>query len=180
MKAFITGGGSSGKSYYAQRMAMALEVEPLYYVATMWPMDDEDRARVARHRTERRDWGFETVEQPSDIEGILDKCDPGGAFLLDSVTALLSNEMFLADGSVNEQAAEKIIGGLAQVIPALGHIVIVSDYIYSDAVLYDPLTEAFRRSLAAIDRAVAAMCDAVIEVAYGNTIWHKGRKAPSA
>ena len=58
-------------------------------------------------------------------------------------------------------------------------IVIVSDYIYSDAILYDELTDAYRR-LAYIDRTLAAVCDVVLEVAFGSITLHKGGEVFSA
>lgn len=67
---------------------------PLYYLATMVPRDEEDRIRISRHRQERMSMGFETVEIGRNIIDALDRCDPEGSFLLDSLTALLANEMF--------------------------------------------------------------------------------------
>ena len=174
MKIFISGGCKNGKSYHAQRLAKAEKADKMYYIATMRSADPEDDARITRHKKERAGWGFETVEQAVDIEEILKKCDCGGSFLLDSLTALLANEMFLPDGSVNCNAAEKIICGLSQVTDNIENIVIVSDYIYSDACIYDELTEKYRRSLAKIDRAAADSCDVALEVAYANVIAHKG------
>jgi hypothetical protein len=54
--------------------------------------------------------------------------------------------------------------------------VIVSDFIYSDAFLYDDFTEAYRRGLAFIDKKVAELSDVVIEVCAGNSIIHKGAR----
>ena len=175
MKIFISGGCKNGKSYYAQHLAKAQKKDKMYYVATMKSADSEDDERIARHRKERDGWGFETVEQPADIEKILDKCDCGGSFLLDSLTAVLANEMFPPpEYAVNEDAAKKIIGGLARIFSSIEHIVIVSDYIYGDAAEYDVFTEKYRRSLAQIDRMAAKCCDVVLEVAYTNVIVHKG------
>ena len=103
MNVFISGGCKNGKSMFAQEIArdMAREQEvPLYYLATMIPGDDEDRARIRRHIGEREGWGFTTIEQGRDILDALSQegVDSGGVFLLDSVTALLSNEMFRPDG----------------------------------------------------------------------------------
>ena len=56
----------------------------------------------------------------------------------------------------------------------LRHIVFVSDYIYSDALAYGELTEAYRRGLAHIDRTLAAACDTVAEVSFGGRIVYKG------
>jgi adenosylcobinamide kinase/adenosylcobinamide-phosphate guanylyltransferase len=82
--------------------------------------------------------------------------------------------MFLPDCSVNEHAAEKIACGLLQVMDYAKNMVIVSDYLYSDASHYDELTEKYRSSLAQIDRAAAKACDFVLEIAFSNVIVHKG------
>ena len=180
MKVFISGGCKNGKSFYAQRLAKEAAEGgtggslPLYYIATMRPVDPEDEERIERHRNEREGWGFVTVEQPANIEGILHKCDPGGSFLLDSLTALLAGEMFPPDGTVDDKAASKVIDGLLKVLDEVGNIVIVSDYIYGDAAIFDPLTEMYRKSLAEIDRAVARRCDVVLEAAYSGIVVHKG------
>ena len=106
MNIFISCGCKNGKSYPAQELArdMAEELNvPLYYLATMIPVDDEDRARIQRHLREREGWGFETIEQgrnccdclkPGALTADGKPVDPKGVFLFDSVTALLSNEMF--------------------------------------------------------------------------------------
>jgi adenosylcobinamide kinase/adenosylcobinamide-phosphate guanylyltransferase len=147
---------------------------PLYYIATMRPVDDEDEMRIERHRAERASWGFITVEQHVCIEDILHKCDTGGSFLLDSLTALLANEMFPPDGGVDKNAGQRVIGGLEKVLGAVGNIVVVSDYLYSDAAVYDPQTEGFRQALAGVDRVAAKCCDAVLEIAYSGLVVHKG------
>ena len=180
MKIFISGGCKNGKShyaqYFAQRLAKKQRTCPLYYIATMRPVDREDDDRIKRHRHERADLGFSTIEQYNNIEKILDKCEHNSAFLLDSLTALLANEMFLPDGSVNENAAEKISCAIKIITDKVKNIVIVSDYIYGDGLAYEPLTEKYRRSLAQIDRTAAASSDIVLEIAYSNVIVHKGSK----
>jgi len=175
MKIFISGGCKNGKSYHAQRLAKAQQTDLLYYIATMKPADPEDDGRIIRHKKERGGWGFETIEQPVDIENILDKCDCRGSFLLDSLTAVLANEMFPPpDYTININAAGKIKDGLSRVMDKIKNIVIVSDYIYGDAAAYDETTEKYRRSLAEIDRFAAQNCDIVLEAAYTNVTAHKG------
>lgn len=172
MNIFISGGCKNGKSYYAQSLArsQAGDSRPLYYVATMTPADEEDRARIRRHQKEREGWGFETIEQSGNIDGM--EADFSGSFLFDSVTALLSNEMFRRDGTVDREAHLRIAEELVQLAERSGNVVFVSDYIYSDAVKYDELTELYREGLAWVDRRLAKKCDVVIEVAFGNVqIW---------
>ena len=147
----------------------------MYYIATMNPVDAEDNERIAKHRREREGWGFTTIEQPFDIEKILLKCDCGGSFMLDSLTALLANEMFPPGSSINEDATCKISAALYGILEQIRDIVIISDYIYSDACIYDPLTAKYRKSLAQIDRITAGNSDLVLEMAYTNVIVHKGK-----
>jgi adenosylcobinamide kinase/adenosylcobinamide-phosphate guanylyltransferase len=177
MKIFISGGCKNGKSYYAQHLAKCQQngdTGALYYVATMLSADKEDDERIKRHREEREGWGFTTIEQQRNIEIILSKCDCNGSFLLDSLTALLANEMFRTDGSIYTDAYEKIAAGICTILDQIENIVIVSDYIYGDALPYDSLTEEYRKSLAVLDRLAAKHCDTVLEVCHTQVITHKG------
>lgn len=172
MNILISGGCKNGKSMYAQKLAKDMAEEQgraLYYLATMIPADDEDRARIAKHLDDRDGWGFETLERGRDICGALtEDVDAKGAFLMDSVTALLSNEMFRPDGVFDLGAGERVAADLVRFAEKTGNTVFVSDNIYSDAHLFDSYTENYRRALAYIDRALAKCCDRVIEVAFGN------------
>ncbi|MDR2184024.1 MAG: bifunctional adenosylcobinamide kinase/adenosylcobinamide-phosphate guanylyltransferase [Clostridiales bacterium] len=173
MQIFISGGCKNGKSTLAQDLAVG-QPGKLYYIATMNPADDEDAQRIVRHRKERAGMNFITIEQPVNIEEILEKCHIDGSFLLDSLTALLANEMFSPSGDFDENACERVGAGLEKVLDQIPNIVIVSDYIYSDAIQYDPLTETYRKSLAALDALTAARCDVVLEASYTQITAHKG------
>ncbi len=182
MNILISGGCKNGKSIYAQELARQMAEEqqvPLYYLATMIPVDDEDRERIRRHLAEREGWGFETIEQGLNIcHALSDTAQTAeghsiskeGVFLLDSVTALLSNEMFRADGTVDFNAPQRVASQLAEFAQATGNTVFVSDYIYSDANLFDSYTESYRKGLAYIDRSLAAICHQTIEVLFGSKI----------
>lgn len=175
MNIFISGGCKNGKSYYAQELARQLADEsgsPLYYVATMIARDEEDRDRIRRHIEDRDGWGFETIEQGRNIKQIFDRAPEHGTFLLDSVTALLSNEMF--DGeNIDTEAYLKLSEDLLYIADRAANTVFVSDSIYSDAEVYEELSEGYRRGLGYIDRALAGVCDRVIEVSYGQIFDYK-------
>jgi adenosylcobinamide kinase/adenosylcobinamide-phosphate guanylyltransferase len=175
MKIFISGGCKNGKSSLAQHLAKKLgETRPLYYVATMIPHDGEDRERIRRHIVDREGWGFTTIEQGLNILEALETSDCTGAYLMDSVTALLANEMFRPDGSFDEAAPERVAQELCAFAERVGAVILVSDYIYGDCGLYDAYTEAYLRGLAHVDRALAQSCDAVYECCAGNVTVHKG------
>lgn len=177
MNIFISGGCKNGKSYHAQELARSMAQEsnlPLYYLATMIPRDEEDDARIRRHLSEREGWGFDTIEQGEHIcEALRTKTvsgepvDPNGVFLLDSVTALLSNEMFREDGTIDFDAPKRLAEELTNFAQETGNTVFVSDYIYSDSFAFDDFTEPYRQGLALLDRTLAKLCDQVVEVTYG-------------
>lgn len=175
MRIFISGGCKNGKSTYAQKIAKAQQKEgySLYYIATMKPSDKEDEARIQCHIAERDGMGFTTIEIQKNILNLCDYSMSNSSILLDSTTALLANEMF-DNNSFDCDAASKISSELSVLFDRFTDIVIVSDYIYSDALSYDEWTEKFRLGLASIDRLCAKKCDIVLEACYGSLIVHKG------
>lgn len=175
MNYLLSGGAKNGKSMLAQRIVKSMQPDrPIYYLATMIPHDEEDRARIRRHVADRSGWGFMTVECGRNILAALDVAEPRGAFLLDSVTALLANEMFLPDGTLDAEAPARVADELEEFAACTGHTVFVSDFIYADAGLYDEWTERYRAGLATIDRRLAGVCGAVAELSAGNVWWYRG------
>ena len=177
MTVFISGGCKNGKSTIAQKIAKKLSLGgPLYYIATMVPLDDEDNARISRHLAERQGLGFETLECGTDLPAGLRRADMRGTFLLDSVTAYLTNEMFTGEHGLDadKSAPGRCEAVLIDIAARARNAVFVSDFIYSDAQRYGEFTETYRRGLARLDRALAARCDCVIEVCAGNMTAYKG------
>lgn len=176
MIVLITGGAKNGKSSYAQELAVKLARGGVhYYLATMIPVDEEDRERIRRHIADRDGMGFETVECGRNLLSCLPKVDKKGSFLLDSTTALLMNELFVPpDWHLDLDAGRRCCDEVVQFAQSVANIVIVSDYIYSDAQRYDDVTEFYRKSLADIDRRLAEISDVVLEMSAGNLICHKG------
>ena len=177
MRIFISGGCKNGKSSHAQRLAIqqCAPGKPLYYLATMVPKDMEDMERIRRHQRERAGYGFETVEVSESLLSVLNgRINPAGSVLLDSITALLSDAMFADDGTVDMEAYKRLADELLTLLRACPNIVLVSDWIFSDAWRYEALTEAYRKQLAWLDRKMAEACDVVLEATYGNLVTWKG------
>lgn len=177
MNVLISGGCKNGKTSFAQDIAVKLSPEGnRYYVATMIPYDGEDRERIARHIEDRAGMGFATLEVPRDIASCLTLAKPDATFLADSVTAFLLNELFpeTHNGEADPDAVDRCRTGLRKLAEGAKNAVFVTDYIYSDAMRYDEFTENYRASLAALDCALAEVCDVVIELCAGNVIFHKG------
>lgn len=176
MIVFVSGGAKNGKSGFAQDLAVELaRGGKRYYVATMIPVDEEDRERIRKHVADRDGLGFETIECGGNVLTCLNY-DTNGSFLLDSVTALLQNVMFPREKNyeMDVDAAETCAKDVVTFAKSVSNAVIVSDYIYSDTQRYDESTECYRRCLANIDRLLAQVSDTVIEVSAGQLIFHKG------
>lgn len=140
----------------------------------MKPTDDEDIERIRRHVEERIGYGFTTIERGEDIWQVTELCGSNSAVLLDSSTALLSNEMFLENGEYVKDAYIKVKDDISNLSKNVDSIIVVSDYIYSDACQYDDITENYRFGLAYIERMLAKEFDVVIEMCFSTPNFIKG------
>lgn len=177
MLVFIVGGAKSGKSHYAQDVAVRLsDGGKHYYIATMIPVDAEDHRRIEAHLKDREGLGFETLEAPVNLPACLDGADHNATFLLDSTTALFMNEYYPDHDTwaPDPSAAERTARDILRFSGRVKNLVVVSDNIYADAFVYDEGTECYRRGLAHIDKAIARHADTVIEMVFGNPVIHKG------
>lgn len=85
----ITGGQRSGKSQYAERLALSLSPNPVY-VATAHVWDEEFRQRVHKHQ-ERRGSEWENIEE----EKYLSRHDiTGRVAVIDCITLWCTNFFF--------------------------------------------------------------------------------------
>ena len=155
---FDTGGSGSGKSEFAENIAMKLGGKMLY-VATMKPYDDECLKRIERHRKMRDGKGFRTVECYTDLSEITESAD---TILLECISNLTANVMFSDN---NDNAFEKIIGGILNLKSE--NIVIVTNEISSDGIEYDGDTKMYISLLGRINSALSKRADKVYEVVYG-------------
>jgi len=86
----VTGGARSGKSRFAERLALTFGT-PLGYLATCESLDTEMDERVERHR-KRRGLEWMTIEEPLSLTEMLAANDGRfRAVLVDCVTLWLSN-----------------------------------------------------------------------------------------
>lgn len=165
MIALVTGGSGCGKSTWAEKFIQSLNGRK-FYIATMQVVDEECRARVSRHRLQREGLGFETLEMATDIGSA--PVEPGSTALVECLPTLLANEMFGGGDP------ERVLPGLMRLMDICGHLVVVTNDVFSDGMSYDPETTAYIKKLAEVNRAVAERADLVVEVVFSIPIALKG------
>lgn len=156
---------------FAQYLAKYLNTpgSTLGYAATMIPFDDEDRKRVSRHLSDRAGWGFCTYEEPFDVSRLCPAIGENEVILMDSLTALVQNCIFPDEATVRRDiTAEDICGGIFELNDRAKDLIVVSDYIFSDAYVYDELTEFFRSVLGRSHCLIADRADIVLECSFSN------------
>lgn len=177
MMVLVIGGSGSGKSAYAEEVAVSLyerldekaSGRKKYYLATMQVFDEEGRYRVERHRKLRAGKGFFTIEQPVKIQQALEKMETEECVaLLECISNLTANEMFTQKGTVAEaQVIEKIVNGVALLQKKAKHLVVVSNNVFEDGVVYDKATMDYIHAMGVVNQYLALAADQVIEVVAG-------------
>lgn len=92
----VTGGQRSGKSTYAEKLALELSPTPIY-IATAKIWDEEFRQRVIRHQ-ERRGPEWTNIEE----EKYLSRHDVTGKVVLIDCLTLWSTNFFVEENDVNK------------------------------------------------------------------------------
>ena len=91
---FISGGVRSGKSAYAESLARKAPGERKLYIASGVARDPEMAERIARHREDRANDGWWTLEQPHQFSAVLPLIQANDVVLWDCVTTWLANELY--------------------------------------------------------------------------------------
>ena len=184
MIALVIGGSGSGKSAYAEQMAVkAAGNGSLYYVATMQVYDEEGKKKVERHQKMRAGKGFLTIEQPRRLEEAAKKVvAERGTVLLECMSNLVANEMFseenlsaMMDEEKIKQLSSEIINGVTALHDSCDILIIVTNQIFEDGIRYDASTMAYIRLLGDVNRQIAERAEQVVEVVAGIPIFIKKR-----
>lgn len=182
MIALVIGGSGSGKSAYAEQMAVkAAGKGSLYYVATMQVYDEEGKKKVERHQKMRAGKGFLTIEQPRRLKEAAEKvAAERGTVLLECMSNLVANEMFseenlsaVMDEAKIKQLSHEIINGVTALQDSCDILIIVTNQIFEDGIRYDASTMDYIRLLGDINRQIAERAEQVVEVVAGIPIFIK-------
>lgn len=166
----VTGGSGSGKSAFAEEQVLALGEGERFYIATMFPFDEESHRRIERHRRMRAGKGFQTIERYTGLSAL--DLPKESTVLLECMSNLTANEMFQENGA-HEKTVDSVRKGIVHLNCSVKNLVVVTNEVFSDACTYSEETILYNRNLGEINRLMAEMADVVVEVVYGIPIYHK-------
>lgn len=187
----ITGGSASGKSEYAERVALSIHKKTgsqgrLLYVATMLPYEDECQRRIIKHQRMRQGKGFTTIECYIGLEKV--RVESDDVILIECMSNLLANEMFAEGGQTsveedkqkesveaNEMLIKKaILEPLGKMEQNAAGVVVVTNEVFSDGAEYENEIEEYCAFLGKINTELGKAAEGVVEVVYGIPLYQKG------
>lgn len=172
----ISGGSGSGKSEYAETIAVRFaqeEKREKVYIATMMAFDEEAEKKIARHRCMRKKKQFKTVECFMKSSKLI--LPNNTIVLLDCLSNLLANEMYAENGA-KEEAVQEILNGMENIKEQCVHFVLVTNEIYGDGCIYEQQTQQYVKNLGTLNQMLAKIADVVVEVVCGIPICYKGKE----
>lgn len=168
----VLGGARSGKSRLAEGLAHETGLKRIY-LATATAGDDEMRARIAHHRSQRSD-AWRTIEEPLElVEALARQAGDDRVILVDCLTLWLSNLMHAARDVAAE--AQRLTDWLRT---PPGAVILVSNEVGLGLVPDTPLGRDFRDAQGRLNQAIAASVSDVVFVAAGLPLWLK-RQSPA-
>lgn len=172
MITLVTGSAGSGKSLFAEGLAMKYPGNR-YYIATMKVMDEEGMARVKKHRSQRAGKGFVTLEIPVAVDDAPKLMDSpqNSVVLLECAANLAGNMMHdVADigdlckcgGDGIKEAAGQVAAKIEALSGQVSHLYVVTS-VYDIDSGDDEETVIYKKLLEQVNITLQNMADKVFE-----------------
>ncbi|MBL8593503.1 MAG: bifunctional adenosylcobinamide kinase/adenosylcobinamide-phosphate guanylyltransferase [Devosia sp.] len=170
----VLGGARSGKTGFAERLAMRAGLRPAY-LATAEALDAEMRERVASHKQQRAQ-AFATIEEPLRLSAaITEAAKSHDAILVDCLTLWITN-LIVANENV-AAAVDELLATLMATTSA--RVILVSNEVGLGIVPDNAMARMFRDLAGSAHQRIAEICDDAYFVVAGLPMVLKG-KAPEA
>ncbi|WP_432363609.1 bifunctional adenosylcobinamide kinase/adenosylcobinamide-phosphate guanylyltransferase [Sporosarcina sp. UB5] len=181
---FISGGVRSGKSAFAEKLLVdraAAAQGRLVYIASGRALDEEMRQRIEKHKQDRANESWTTIEQPVDLAGALPSIRQNDFVLWDCLTTWLANELYREQNGTycihTEGCMEKKVVRLMETIAAIRekatHVVIVSNEVLDEPASPYEETRQYCEWIGFLHQRLVAFSDDAIEMDYGQPLYWK-------
>ncbi|HAJ26832.1 MAG TPA: bifunctional adenosylcobinamide kinase/adenosylcobinamide-phosphate guanylyltransferase [Syntrophus sp. (in: bacteria)] len=187
----ITGGSRSGKSTFAQQLAESLS-ETRTYLATCPVIDGEMADRIEKHRRDRQDRHWHTIEEEIDLAGALGQAawegsgkgevenKKEGVILVDCLTLWINNLLYQAERRGASLSEADIVAASQEVLQAgrsyEGTVIFVSNEVGLGIVPDHFSGRLFRDLAGRCNQVFAKEADAVVFMVSGIPMWIKGKE----
>jgi adenosylcobinamide kinase/adenosylcobinamide-phosphate guanylyltransferase len=167
----VLGGARSGKTGFAERLAMRAGHTPAY-LATAEALDGEMRDRVRTHQ-EQRQGRFATIEEPLELtQAVLRTSRDHDVILVDCLTLWITN-MLMANRDV-AGAVDELVLTLNEIEHA--KIILVSNEVGLGIVPDNALARSFRDLAGSAHQRLAEICEDVYFIVAGLPMVLKGEQ----
>lgn len=161
----VLGGARSGKSRFAQELALALAQREVLFVATAEAGDAEMERRIVRHQESRpQEWRLLEVSQNVGA-ALIEDSGTEPVVLVDCLTLLVTNVLMECERRGIAEVEERVLGEVRSLIEAVrrrsGVVIIVSGEVGSGLVPPTPLGRSFRDQLGWANQRLAAEAGSV-------------------
>ena len=187
----ITGGSRSGKSTFAQQLAEYLS-ETRTYIATCPVIDGEMADRIEKHRRDRQDRRWYTIEEEIDLAAALDQGmregsgkeevekKKEGVILVDCLTLWINNLLYQAERRGASLSEADIVAASQEVLRAArsceGTVIFVSNEVGLGIVPDHFSGRLFRDLAGRCNQVFAREANAVVFMVRGIPMWIKGKE----
>ncbi len=172
MLVLVMGGAASGKSKLAESYCEKLGTNRVY-LATMTPYGQESHDRIARHRLQRAELGFDTVERYHSLQTIQLERHYQVA-LLECMGNLVANQLFDVH-TPPWSLVDEVMAGIAMLLRQVDHLVVVSNAVFGGHQQYYGNMGYYINGLSRINSRLAATADLVVEAVCGLPLYLKGQ-----
>lgn len=179
---FITGGVRSGKSTFAEQLAIQMAMDTggtLHYIATGVPSDSEMRKRIEKHQRERAESPikWKTWEQSQHIDVLGAEFHHSDILLLDCLTTLLNNELFSSEDTGDEfqdNVMNRILTGVEQLRKNASVLILVSNEVLHDCIRDSELVLDYSRLIGKMHQQIVRKADQAYLIESGIPVLMKG------
>lgn len=164
----VTGGQRSGKSGYAQNLALSLSKNPIY-LATSAVWDDEHRRRIERHQRDRGpEWT--NVEELTELQNVNVQ---GRVVVIDCVTLWATNFFMANEGDV-DITLEEVKDRFSRFTQQEAIFIFVTNEIGLGGISANDLQRHFTDLVGWINQFIAKTADEVVLMVSGIPVKIKG------
>ncbi|WP_421378642.1 bifunctional adenosylcobinamide kinase/adenosylcobinamide-phosphate guanylyltransferase [Bacillus salacetis] len=174
---FVCGGVRSGKSTFAEEVAVSLSRRSgnsLHYIACGKAVDEEMKQRINRHQCDRKESlaKWKTWEKPTSIGELADRFTERDIVLVDCITTLVTNELF-GDGTPTKDVIGKVMKDIEGIVSKAGSVILVSNDVFCEPLSEVELVKRFVRNLGTVHQQIAERAERAYSVNKGIAVMKK-------